>query len=56
MDDEVLAAGPALVRVALAGEHEGALDEVPVHLLDRLARVLLHHGEEVREQLALVAP
>ena len=54
MDDEVLAAGPALVRVALAGEREGALHQLPVHRLDRFARVLLHHGKEVREQLPLM--
>ena len=54
VDDEVLAARPALVGVALAGEDEGALDELAVDLLGGLAGVLLDDREQVAEQDALV--
>ena len=54
MDDEVLAARPALVRVTLAREDEGLLHELAVDLLGGLVRVLLHDGEQVAEQDALV--
>ncbi len=54
MDDEVLAAGPALVGVAVAGEHEGALHELAVDLLGGLVGVLLDDREQVAEQDALV--
>ena len=53
VDDEVLAACPALVRVALAREEERALDGVALDLLGGLAPVLLDDGEEVAEQDAL---
>ena len=54
MDDEVLAARAALVRVALAGEQERALDGVAVYLLRGLAAVLLDDREEIAEQDSLV--
>jgi hypothetical protein len=54
VDDEVLAGGPALVGVALAGEHEGPLHHGAVDLLGRLARVFLHHCEQIAEEHALV--
>jgi hypothetical protein len=54
VDDEVLAARPALVGVALAGEDERLLDELAVYLLGRVAGVLLDHREEVAEQGALL--
>ena len=54
VDDEVLAAGAALVGVALAGEHEGLLDQLAVDRLGGLARVLLDDREQVAEQDALV--
>ena len=54
VDDEVLAAGPALVGVAVAGEDEGLLHQLAVDGLARLARVLLDHGEQVAEHHPLV--
>ena len=54
VDDEVLAARPALVRVALAGEDERPLDEPAVDLLGGLVGVLLDDREQVAEQDALV--
>ena len=47
MHDEVLARGPALVGVALAGEHERLLHQLAVDRVARLAGVLLHDGEQV---------
>ena len=40
--------------MALAGEDEGGLHELPIDGLGRLLGVLLDHGEEVAEQNALV--
>ena len=54
VDDEVLSARPALVRVAVAREDVGPLDERAVDLLGGLVGVLLDYGEQVREQDALV--
>ena len=54
VDDEVLPGGPALVGVAVAGEHERLLDEPAVDLLGGLVGVLLDHREQVGEQHALV--
>ena len=51
VDDEVLAARAALVGVALAGEHERALDELAVDRLGGLVGVLLDDREQVAEQL-----
>ena len=54
VDDEVLAAGAALVGVAVAGEHERLLDELAVDPLGRLVGVLLDDREEVAKQNPLV--
>ena len=54
MDDEVLARGAALVGVALAREHERALDELAVDLRPGVGDVLLDDREEVAQQDALV--
>ena len=54
MDDEVLAAGAALVGVPLAGEDERLFDQLAVDLLGGVARVLLYDSEQVAEQDALV--
>ena len=53
VDDEVLARLAALVGVALAGEHERALDARAVDRLGGLALVLLDHRQQVAQQVAL---
>ena len=54
MHDEVLAAGAALIGMTLAGEEEGALDELAVDALGGLAGVLSDDREEVAEHAALL--
>jgi hypothetical protein len=51
--DEVLARLAALVGVPLAGEDEGAFDQLTIDLAAALAGVLLDDGEEVAQQAAL---
>ncbi len=54
MHDEVLAARPPLVGVAVAGEDERLLHQLAVHRPADLTGVLLDDGEQVAEHHPLV--
>ena len=53
VDDEVLARAAALVGVALAGEHERALDRLALEPREAGVLVLLDYREQVGEKVAL---
>jgi hypothetical protein len=53
MDDEVLAAAPALIGMVDAGVHERVLDPIAIDHDGRLVGVLLDDREQVGQQPAL---